>query len=80
MAGDFVNLYWLRERSIVRETTPTVTRRGREASEHVARQKEKDVARGGDSKDNTIVSNVRVSGSYFRLLPSFCRRLMFHAR
>lgn len=80
MAGDFVNLYWLRERSIVRETTPTVTRRSREASEHVAHQKEKDVARGGDSKDNTIVSNICVSGSYFRLLSSFCRRLMFHAR
>lgn len=80
MAGDFVNLYWFRERSIIRETTPTVTRHSREAFDHVVSQKENDVARGGDSKDNMIVSNIRVSGSYFRLLPSFCRRLMFHAR
>lgn len=49
MADNLVNLYWLGKCSAVRETTPVVTQRSREASDMPrTKKRKKDIARRGD--------------------------------
>lgn len=58
MADNLVNLYWLGKCSAVRETTPVVTQRSREASDMPRTKKRKTLLEGGIISSRYIVAAI----------------------
>lgn len=58
MADNLVNLYWLGKCSTVRETTPVVTQRSREASDMPRTKKRKTLLEGGIISSRYIVAAI----------------------